>query len=145
MARILAVSCLPVTPGDRALLLWTQCNAVSHRARINGADQHEHERFARTPTGKNIPGWLKLAIDSLPLIMGGYTLVFKILSVEVLHGMSTLRLCKGISTARYSRVRDPWRNRAYGARIPCARVIVIALMRGDIARGTHFPVISVCA
>ena len=72
--------------------------------------------------------------------MAGQTLVFKIFFVEVMLGMNARRIVKGISTARYSRVRGLQRNRAYGARIQHARVIVIALLvRGDIARSTHFP------
>ena len=60
---------------------------------------------------------LELAIYSLPLTPGGPILVFKILSVEILLGMSALHKYRGISTARYSRVSghtressvSPWR------------------------------------
>ena len=36
-----------------------------------------------------------------------YISVVQDISVEVLLGMSALRMCKGIITARYSRVRGP--------------------------------------
>ena len=60
---------------------------------------------------------LELAIYSLPFTPGGPILVFKILSVEILLGMSALHKYRGISTARYSRVSghtressvSPWR------------------------------------
>ena len=47
---------------------------------------------------------LELAIYSLPLTPGGAILVFKILSVEVLLGMSALRKYRGIRTPRVIRV-----------------------------------------
>ena len=44
-ARIRALSHLPVTPGGRALVFRTQYNSVIHRARLRGANRHEHERL----------------------------------------------------------------------------------------------------
>ena len=44
-ARIRALSRLPVTPGGRALVFRTQYNSVIHRARLRGANRHEHERL----------------------------------------------------------------------------------------------------
>ena len=90
------------------------------------------------PEGK-APGGAKASNRFAALVPGGRTLVFKILSVEVLLGMSALRICMGIRTARYSRVRGRWRNKAYGPGTTYARVIVITLVRGGIARGAHFP------
>ena len=81
---------------------------------------------------------LRLAIDSLLLTPGGRILVFKIFTVEVLLGMSALRMCMGISTARYLRVRGRYPTRGYGAGKTYERGIVIALVRGGIARGTPF-------
>ena len=81
---------------------------------------------------------LTLAIGSLPLTTGGYTLVFKILYDEVLFGMSALGMCSSIKKPRVIRVFVVL-SANYGARITYARVIVIALVRGNISRGTHFP------
>ena len=53
VAKFRAVSRLPVSPGGRALVFRTQCNAIGRGARINGVNRHARERFALMPTGRN--------------------------------------------------------------------------------------------
>ena len=53
VAKFRDVSRLSVSPGGRALVFRTQCNANSRGARINGVNWHARERFALMLTGRN--------------------------------------------------------------------------------------------